>query len=112
VTDWLWRDISPALRRELHVNGCKDFERYVRENCSALKLCHRIANASKHCLLKSNAIISDGEGYDYGNPVIVEGNTHHMADKVFYDALFWFQAFVRERNVFPPDEPFVPMGDP
>jgi len=117
ATDWLWQDISQGLRSELQVRSLQDFQDYVRKACPELNLCHQIANGSKHCLLERNpdptisAVISDGEGYDYGNPVIVEGDTRHMADKVFYDALFWFQAFVRDRNVFS-DEPFVPMGDP
>ena len=117
VTDWLWQDISPALKCDLQLRQCKEFQDYVRKDCPALNLCHQIANGSKHCLLEHqpnstiSTVISNGEGYDYGNPVIVEGNTHHMADKVFYDALFWFQAFVRDRNVFS-DVPFVPIGDP
>jgi hypothetical protein len=111
VTDWLWQDISPVLKNELRVNELKHFQRYVRDDCLALKLCHRIANASKHCLLESKAVISDGEGYEYGNPVIVEGKTCHMAEEVFYNAKFWFEAFLREQNIFP-EEPFVPMGDP
>ena len=105
VTDWLWQDLTRALKAELQVKECKEFQRYVRENCPALNLCHQIANGSKHCLLEHNpdstisTAISDGVGYEYGNPVIVEGNLHHQADKVFYDALFWFQAFIRDRNI-------------
>jgi hypothetical protein len=116
VTDWLWQDMSPALKSDLHVKSCKAFQDYVRNACPALNLCHEIANGSKHCLVERNpdstisAVISDGEGNDYGNPVIVKGDTHHLADTVFYHALFWFQSFVHDRNVFP-DEPFVPIGD-
>jgi hypothetical protein len=117
VTDWLWQDISAALKSDLQVNQCKEFQDYVRSACPALNLCHEIANGSKHCLVERNpdatisTVISDGEGYDYGNPVIVEGDTRHMADKVFYAALHWYEAFIRDRDVFRA-EPFVPMGDP
>ena len=116
VTDWLWRDISPALKSELQVKRCEDFQDYVRNACPALKLCHQIANGSKHCLVERNpnstisAVISDGEGYDYGNPVIVEGETHHMADEVFRNALSWLEAFSSDRDIFP-EEPFVPISD-
>jgi hypothetical protein len=54
--------------------------------------------------------ISDGEGYDYGNPIIVDGDTQHLADQVFREALSWFQAFIHEWKIFP-EEPFVSMGD-
>jgi hypothetical protein len=116
VTDWLWQDISSAMRDKLVLKECKDFQEYVRAACPALRLCHQIANGSKHCLLERNpdstisAIISNGEGYDYGHPIIVEGDTHHMAYKVFYEALVWFETFLRDENIFP-EEPFVPMGD-
>lgn len=113
ITDWLWQDISPELKFALQMNQCKDFQDYVRATCPELNLCHQIANGSKHCLLEHkpdttiSADISDGEGYDYGNPVIVEGDTQHSADDVFYAALHWFQTFIREYNIFP-EEPFVP----
>ncbi len=116
VTDWLWQDIPSELRNKRQWKDCKKFQDYVRKDCPELNLCHQIANGSKHCLVERNpdsaisAVISDGKGYDYGNPVIVEGEAHHMADKVFYDALFWFEAFSREWNIFP-EEPFVPIGD-
>ncbi len=115
VTDWLWQDISPALKSALRVNRRGDFQAYVRKACPALNLCHQIANASKHCRLNYDStistVISDGEGYNYGNPIIMEGDTCHMAYNVFHEALVWFEAFLRERNIFP-EEPFVPMGDP
>lgn len=125
VTDWLWQDISssPELKTKMQEKNkeswseCGEFQLYVRKSCPALRRCYQIATGSKHCLMKRkpdpniSAVISDGQGYDYGNPMIVEGDTHHMADKVFYEALFWFEAFLRDWNIFP-EEPFVPMGDP
>ena len=118
VTDWLWQDISPALRERLKdKNGKplkkrKDFQGYVSEACPALELCRQVGNGSKHCTFAPDisAAITDGEGYDYGNPIIVEGDTHHRAYNVFYEALNWFEAFLRDENIFP-EEPFVPMGD-
>ena len=124
VTDWLWQDISSSLElktkmQEKNMNSwtkCEEFQHYVRENCRALRLCYQIATGSKHCLMERkpdstiSAVISDGEGYDYGNPIIVEGDTHHMADKVFHEALSWFEVFLRDWNIFP-EEPFVPNGD-
>ena len=68
---------------------CKDFQEYVREACPALRLYHQIANGSKHCLLERrpdptiSPIITKGEGYDYGNPVIVEGDTTIWPTKCF-----------------------------
>ena len=125
ASDWLWQDLSssPELKTKLQekiqqpLKTLNDFQDYVRFDCGALRLCHQIANGSKHFLVTRNpdstisAVISDGKGYDYGNPIIVEGDTRHMADKVFYEALFWFETFLREWNIFPV-EPFVPMGDP
>ena len=58
-----------------------------------------------------SAGISGGEGYDYGNPIIVEGEKQHQAMQVFHDALNWFKAFLRDENIFP-EEPFVSKGDP
>jgi len=40
---------------------------------------------------------------------IVEGDTHHSACSVFYEALNWFEAFLRDDNIFP-EEPFVGPG--
>jgi hypothetical protein len=120
ATDWLWQDIlsNPELKTKMSWDKCHEFQRYVRDNCPALRLCYQIATGSKHCLFEHkaadstiSAVISKGEGYDLGNPIIVEGNTRHMADKVFNDALFWFKVFLRDWNIFP-EEPFVPMGDP
>ena len=124
ATDWLWQDISssPELKTKLQekiqkpLKTVEDFQSYVRVDCWALRLCHQIANGSKHFLVTRNpdstisAVISDGEGYDYGNPIIVEGDMHHLADKVFGEALLWFEAFLRDWNIFP-EEPFVSMGD-
>lgn len=121
VTDWLWEEISssPELRARVHdrigipVNNCKDFQRYVRNDCRALKLCHQIANGSKHCKVTHkpdptiSALISDGEGYDYGNPIIVDGDAHYQADMVFHEALCWFRIFLDDVL---PEEPFVPFS--
>ncbi len=122
ITDWVWHDITPDVKERLgqkiqkSLKRCKDFQNYVCKACPSVNLCRQIANGSKHCLLERNpnpnisAGISDGEGYDYGNPIIVDGHTRHMADRVFHDALFWFERFFQEWNVFP-DEPFVPSDD-
>lgn len=117
VTDWLWYDISSELKNERQWNRCEDFQRYVRKACPALNLCYEVGRGSKHYLVERNpdstisTVISDGEGYDYGNPVIVEGNTRHIAQEVFYKAKFWFEAFLLEQRILL-GEPFVPMGDP
>jgi hypothetical protein len=115
VTDWLWQDISPELRGQL--KGFGDFQDFVRKDSRALYLCYQVATGSKHCLMTNkntdptiSAVITDGEGYEYGNPVIVEGDTQHLADKVFNDALVWFETFLLKNNILP-EQPFVPLGD-
>lgn len=122
--DWLWCDISNSqevlmkLQEETGkpLKGLGDFQGYVRENCDALRLCHLIANGSKHFLVTRNpdpavsAHMSSGEGYDYGNPIIMDGDTCYMAITVFSDALRWLESFVTDWNIFP-EEPFVPMDD-
>lgn len=122
MTNWLWWDITPDVKARLEekiqrkLNRFEKFQDYVGEDCPSLNLCRQIANGSKHCLLMHNpdpaisASISKGEGYNYGNPIIKEGDTPHLADKVFFAGLFWFQAFLREWNIFP-EEPFAPSGD-
>jgi hypothetical protein len=118
VTDWLWQDISPELRGKLSntkgepLNKFEDFQKYVREACPALKLCQQVANGSKHTVLKRkiSAVVRDGEGHNYGSAVIVEGDTHHDAYKVFFEAFAWFKTFLHEQKIFP-EEPFVPMSD-
>jgi hypothetical protein len=121
----LWQDIpdtselktKPQGKNQKPLKSLPEFQGYVCDNSRALKLCHQIATGAKHCLMTNkpdptiSAHISDGEGYDYGNPIILEGDTRHMADKVFYEAQLWFEAFLRDWNIFP-EEPFVPMGDP
>ncbi len=117
VTDWLWQDISSELKDKRQWEKCQDLQKYVREECPELNLCHQITTGSKHCLVEHkpdptiSAGISDGEGYDYGNPIIVEGDTQHQAIHVFHAAQVWFEAFLREENIFP-EEPFVSKGDP
>jgi len=75
VTDWLWQDISSSLELKTKLQEkiqnplkkCKDFQRYVRVDCNALRLCHQIANGSKHFLVERDpdstisAVISTGE---------------------------------------------------
>ena len=116
VTDWLWEDMSEKLKRERHWSTCKEFQNYVSEECPELKLCREIANGSKHCRLEGrnanpaiSAKICDGEGYDYGNPIIVEGDKERDADQVFQLARNWFEEFLKRCNIFP-EEPFFPHG--
>jgi hypothetical protein len=118
VTDWLWQDMSAEFKAERRWNTCTEFQNYVREECPELKLCYQIALGSKHCRLTGrnanpaiSAKISDGEGYDYGNPIIVEGDKERNADQVFQLARNWFEAFVERCNIFP-EEPFFPVDDP
>jgi hypothetical protein len=82
-------------------------------------LCHEIANGSKHCQLRNPdpgifTIISDGEGYDYGNPIIVEldlgDSRSRWAYEVYFEAKCWLETFIRDQHIFP-GEPFVPSGD-
>jgi hypothetical protein len=58
--------------------------------------------------------ISDSEGYDYGNPIIVEdsgsGSSERLAYEVFFIAKCWLETFVRDWKVFC-EEPFIPSGD-
>jgi hypothetical protein len=56
------------------------------------------------------AQVTDGDGYDYGNPVIRDGDQEHAADRVFWEAIFWIEDFQRRHDLFP-EEPFVPLGD-
>jgi len=124
VTDWLWHDLSSLSKIEIKAKEkrikfwktCQEFQRYVRDNCPALRLCHQIATGSKHCLMTYNpdpsiaAAISNGEKYDFGNPIIIENGSHHSADQVFYDALVWLEKFHQDWGIFP-EEPFCPIDD-
>jgi hypothetical protein len=121
VTDWLWRDLEArpdVLANIRQGTGCaltcrKDFQDYVSAHCARLDLCRQVANGSKHSGFAKDiaATVSGGEGDNYGNPIISDGNTDHPAHKVFYAALFWYRGFLHNWNVFP-EEPFVPKGDP
>ena len=122
VTDWLWQDLPSELRAEIElaagvpIKCLGDFQNYVRLQCSALNLCYEISRGAKHCIVDRNpdstisTRISDGEEYDYGNPIIVASDGQHLADQVFHEALCWFQAFIHEWNILP-ESPFVPMSD-
>jgi hypothetical protein len=117
VTDWLWHDISSELKDGRRWKKCQDLQDYVRKECPELNLCHQIATGSKHCLMTYkpdptiSAGISGGKGYDYRNPIIVEGDKQYQAIDVFQTAQIWFEAFLRDENIFP-EEPFISMGDP
>jgi hypothetical protein len=118
----LWQDISSELRTEIElaagvpIKCLGEFQNYVRLQCSALNLCYEISRGAKHCIVDRNpdstisTRISDGEEYDYGNPIIVASDGQHLADQVFHEALCWFQAFIHEWNILP-ESPFVPMSD-
>ena len=105
ITDWVWENFSDELRKELRTKDVFEFQEYVRSQCPALKLCYQIATGSKHFLMKNNntdpivsALISDGQGYDCGNPIIMEGSTEHPADKVFFEAQVWFETFLSKKQ--------------
>jgi hypothetical protein len=120
VTDWLWRDLqaNPSVlgRLQQHVGEVfankAAFQKYVRGECDALVLCHQVANGSKHSEFRAGvaATVSESIGSDHGSPVISGGTTEQPAHKVFYEALFWYQSFLRDWDVFP-EEPFVPRSD-
>lgn len=129
LTDWLWHDMQGMSEESKYLvqktigkkslKSIECFQSYVRTACYALCLSYEIANGSKHCRLRRpnpgiSTSISDGEGYDYGNPIIVEddadGTRHRWAYEVFLEAKCWVETFVREHHIFP-EEPFVPFGD-
>ncbi len=116
VTDWLWQDIPPELKHKRKWESCEDFQRYVRNECLTLKLCYEVGRGSKHCLVERkpdptiSADISTGEGYDYGNPIIMEDDKQHDAGRVFGDAQQWFENFLRTENILS-EGPFLPSGD-
>ena len=61
-------------------------------------------DAIKKVSVSSNDLAKREDEFD-----IVEGDTHHSACSVFYEALNWFEAFLRDDNIFP-EEPFVGPG--
>ena len=61
-------------------------------------------DAIKKVSVPSNDLAKREDEFD-----IVEGDTHHSACSVFYEALNWFEAFLRDDNIFP-EEPFVGPG--
>jgi hypothetical protein len=111
VSDWLFEDIPDDLRVSRGWRNLRDFQQFIRRECSALTLCGASANASKHRRVKTTAVrVSDGEGYDYGNPIIVDGTERHDASKVFREALRWYEDFLQSEGILL-GEPFVPLGD-
>jgi hypothetical protein len=119
LTDWLWQDIdsSPELKAKLEreigpLKNDQAFQKYVSEECNALRLCQQIANGSKHCRLtrgKPDPNVA-AEISDVGDPIIVDGKNRYSASVVFHDARIWLAKFIRDRRIFP-EEPFIPRGD-
>jgi hypothetical protein len=104
ATDWLWEDMPPDLKHEMEWKKPEHFQVFVCEQSPELCLCRQIANGSKHCRLRSfdpavSAVISDGQGYDYGNPIIIDGDVRHDASYVFGLALCWLEQFIRSHNI-------------
>jgi len=123
VTDWLWHDMPLEVRKQVsdpppEQNGSlQDFQNYTRKDCPALALCYQIATGSKHCRMKNTradasvaAGVSEGEEYEYGNPVILIGDEAQDAQRVFYVALCWYERFMKQWNILP-EEPFIPHSD-
>lgn len=114
ITDWLWHTMPAEVRVEW--DNIQKFQEYVRQNSPMIRLCYQIATGSKHCIIERHpdpsvsAGMSGGEGYDYGNPIILDGDTRYLAQDVFFKALFWFEAFIHERKQCA-EAPFVPRGD-
>jgi hypothetical protein len=125
MTDWVWAELDPKQREEAQRLAGTDYkiketdprplQAYARNVCEALKLCELIANGSKHYVLRSpDALVStgmtDGEGKDYGNPIVtVDGNERLVGD-VLWQAVYWWETFLANWRVAE-EPPFVPDGD-
>jgi hypothetical protein len=125
MTDWVWAELDQSQREKIQKlagTNCalvetnpRPLQTYARGNSDALKLCELVANGSKHCfLIKGNqdvcTAMTDGEGIDYGNPVVNVDGKEMWFGKVLWQAVCWWQVFLANWHVAE-EPPFIPNGD-
>jgi len=124
MTDWVWAELDPIQREkiqalagttcELEATNPKPLQAYARRESPALKLCELLANGSKHYILRNpthvSTTITDGEGVDYGNPVVNDGGKETWVGEVLCQAVCWWEMFLTDWRVAE-ELPFVPEGD-
>jgi hypothetical protein len=124
MTDWVWIELDQTQRtkvQELTGTSCtlvgtnpKPLQEYARRSSPALKLCESIANGSKHRVLRQPPPVStrmtDGQGADYGNPVVNEDGKEIWFGDVLWQAVCWWEVFLAKWHIAE-EPPFVPEGD-
>lgn len=120
LSDWTWDHLKTddktlyRIRRTEFVclGNHEDFKNFAESRCPEVRLCRQIANGSKHVEFrgKTGAHVSDGEGYEYGNPIMAHGTNERLATDVLYLVLFWYEEFLRRWELFP-EEP-IGLGIP
>jgi len=124
MTDWVWAELDREKREkiqklvgtrcELVSTNPKPLQTYAR--CfDALKVCELIANGSKHCVLRHpdpsvSTAVTDGQGADYGNPVVIIEGKERWFGEVLWAAVCWWQAFLEEWHVTE-EFPVISKGD-
>jgi len=121
MTDWVWAELDQSQREKVQTlagTSCKlaateplPLQEYARLSSPALKLCESLANGSKHCVLRRpdphvSTRMTDGEGIDYGNPVVnVDGKETWVGD-VLCQAALWWATFLTDWHVAE-EPPFI-----
>ena len=124
MTDWVWAELDQTQRENVQTlarTKCKlvatkpwPLQVHARRSSPSLKLCWSLANGSKHFVLHNPPNVStrmtDGEGVDYGNPVVnVDGKEEWVGD-VLCKASLWWETFLTDWHVAE-SPPFTPEGD-
>lgn len=125
MTDWVWAELDQDQRERIQkcagtnfklVETCaKPLQEFARCRSPALKLCELIANGSKHRVLRNpdprvSTKMTDGEGADYGNPVVIEDGKETWVGDVLCQAALWWGTFLTDWNVAK-EPPFIPGTD-
>jgi hypothetical protein len=125
MTDWVWAELDQNQWKEVQEfagTGCKlvatnpkPLQEYVRRSSHALKLCELLANGSKHCVLlrpdlRVRTTMTDGDGADYGNPILKDDGKEIWVGEVLCQAACWWQDFLTDWHIAE-EPPFVPEGD-
>jgi hypothetical protein len=121
MTDWVWVELDQEKRErvqtcagtkyKLLTTDPRPLQEFARRHSPALKLCELLANGSKHCSLRNrnphvSTKMTDGEGVDYGNPVVIVDGKETWVGDVLCQAALWWETFLTDWHVAE-EPPFI-----
>jgi hypothetical protein len=103
LTDWVFDDMTAKQKQSRGISNLTDLQILVTSECRALHLCHWIATASKHRIVKNRrhdltvktavrcAPLVNGQSPKW-ELIIIDGNKENDASDIFEEArMYWYR---------------------